>query len=134
MRCRSQRDDDADLGRSCASLRSSAGGSAIAGCISLLRREGVVINRKKTQRLYREEKLVARHRRNRRRATGARAPTPMLALLNQRWSSNFGHDQTASGRRFRVLSIRRRCDPRVLGGGPRTRRTRGVGSCASSLI
>ena len=31
----------------------------------LLQREGIVINRKKTQRLYREEKLAVRRRRNR---------------------------------------------------------------------
>jgi transposase InsO family protein len=40
----------------------------------LLRREGVMINRKKTQRLYREEGLAVRRRRSRERAvwnTGA---------------------------------------------------------------
>lgn len=36
---------------------------------------------------------------------GARAPAPMLALPNQRWSLDFVHDQRASGRRFRVLNI-----------------------------
>lgn len=73
----------------------------------LLRREGVVINRKKTQRLYREEKLAVRRRRNRRRAIGARAPAPVLALPSQRWSLDFAHDQMASGRRFRVLNWNR---------------------------
>src|SRR3546814_9015407 len=60
-----------------------------------------MINRKKTQRLYREEGLMVRRRRNRRRAIGARAPAPVLALPNQRWSLDFVHDQMASGRRFR---------------------------------
>ena len=64
-----------------------------------------MINRKKTQRLYREEGLMVRRRRNRRRAIGARAPAPVLALPNQRWSLDFVHDQMASGRRFRVLNI-----------------------------
>jgi transposase InsO family protein len=63
----------------------------------LLRREGVVINRKKTQRLYSEEKLAVRRRRNRRRAIGARAPAPVLALSNQRWSLDFVHDQLQDG-------------------------------------
>ena len=40
----------------------------------LLRQEGLVMNRKKTQRLYREEGLPVRRRRGRKRATGARAP------------------------------------------------------------
>ena len=40
----------------------------------LLRREGLVQNRKRTQRLYREEGLTVRRRRGRKRATGCRAP------------------------------------------------------------
>jgi putative transposase len=42
----------------------------------LLRRDGIAINRKKTQRLYREEGLTVRRRKGRRRAVGARAPAP----------------------------------------------------------
>jgi len=71
----------------------------------LLRREGVMINRKKTQRLYKEEGLTVRRRRSRKRAVGTRAPAPVLALPNQRWSLDFVHDQMASGRRFRVLNV-----------------------------
>ena len=33
------------------------------------------------------------------------ALAPMLALLNQRWSLDFVHDQLVTGRRFRVLHI-----------------------------
>lgn len=71
----------------------------------LLRREGVLVNRKKTQRLYTGEGLRVRKRRSRRRAVGARAAPPVLALPNQRWSLDLVHDQMASGRRFRVLTI-----------------------------
>lgn len=71
----------------------------------LLRREGVMINCKKTQRLYKEEGLEVRRRRSRRRAVGTRAPAPVLALPNQRWSLDFVHDQMATGRRFRVLNV-----------------------------
>ena len=71
----------------------------------LLRREGIAINRKKTQRLYREEGLTVRRRKGRKRAVGARAPAPVPALPNQRWSLDFVHDQMATGRRFRVLNI-----------------------------
>ena len=71
----------------------------------LLRREGVLINRKKTQRLYREEGLTVRRRKGRKRAVGTRTPPPALALPNQRWSLDFVHDQLATGRRFRVLNI-----------------------------
>ncbi|WP_407696283.1 IS3 family transposase [Sphingobium sufflavum] len=71
----------------------------------LLRRDGVPINRKKTQRLYREEGLTVRRRKGRKRAVGARMPPPVLALPNQRWSLDFVHDQLVTGRRFRVLNI-----------------------------
>lgn len=71
----------------------------------LLRREGLTINRKKTQRLYREEGLTVRRRKGRKRAVGTRAPAPVPALPNQRWSLDFVHDQMATGRRFRVLNV-----------------------------
>ena len=71
----------------------------------LLRREGITINRKKTQRLYREEGLTVRRRKGRKRAVGARAPAPVPALPNQRWSLDFVHDQMIMGRRFRVLNV-----------------------------
>ncbi len=48
----------------------------------LLRRDGIMINRKRTQRLYREEGLTVRRRKGRKRAVGARAPAPALALPN----------------------------------------------------
>jgi len=71
----------------------------------LLRLDGYVVNRKKTQRLYREEGLAVRRRRGRRRATGMRAPLAAAILPNERWSIDFVHDQFASGRRFRILNI-----------------------------
>jgi putative transposase len=71
----------------------------------LLRRDGIMINRKKTQRLYREEGLTVRRQKGRKRALGARAPAPVLALPNQRWSLDFVHDQMITGRRFRVLNV-----------------------------
>jgi transposase InsO family protein len=86
MRYRSQRDDDADLRSKLRELAQQRRRFGYRRLHILLRREGVVINRKKTQRLYREEKLAVRRRRNRRRAIGARAPAPVLALPNQRWS------------------------------------------------
>jgi transposase InsO family protein len=71
----------------------------------LLRREGYVVNRKKTQRLYREEGLTVRRRKGRKRASGARAARGLATQPNQRWSLDFVHDQFADGRRFRILNI-----------------------------
>ncbi|RYY28772.1 MAG: IS3 family transposase [Sphingomonadales bacterium] len=107
MRYRSCRADDGDL-RSRSRLRELAQQRRRFGYRRLhilLRRDGITINRKKTQRLYREEGLTVRRRKGRRRAVGARAPAPVLALPNQRWSLDFVHDQLVTGRRFRVLNI-----------------------------
>jgi putative transposase len=52
----------------------------------LLRRDGHVLNRKRTQRLYREEGLSVRRRRSRKRAIGTRAPLVTEAMANARWS------------------------------------------------
>ena len=71
----------------------------------LLRRDGIMINRKKTQRLYREEGLTVRRRKVRKRPVGARAPAPVPALPNQRWNLDVVHDQMITGRRFRVLNV-----------------------------
>jgi putative transposase len=71
----------------------------------LLRRDGILINRKKTQRLYCEEGLTVRRRKGRKRAVGTRAPAPVPALANERWSLDFVHDQMVTGRRFRVLNV-----------------------------
>ena len=71
----------------------------------LLRAEGHVLNRKKTQRLYREEGLTVRKRKGRKRATGSRAPILVEALPNARWSVDFVHDQLSNGRRLRILNV-----------------------------
>jgi len=105
VRYRSTRDDDGSLREKLRELANQRRRFGYRRLHILLRREGVMINRKKTQRLYREEGLAVRRRRSRRRAVGTRAPAPVLALPNQRWSLDFVHDQMASGRRFRVLNV-----------------------------
>jgi len=105
MRYRSCRADDGDLGSRLCELAQQRRRFGYRRLHILLRRDGVTINRKKTQRLYREEGLTVRRRKGRRRAVGARAPAPVLALPNQRWSLDFVHDQLVTGRRFRVLNI-----------------------------
>lgn len=72
---------------------------------ALLRQEGALVNRKRTQRLYREEGLSVRKRRGRKRATGSRAPILTVAEPNARWSVDFVHDQLVCGRRIRILNV-----------------------------
>jgi putative transposase len=105
MRYSSCRCDDGDLRSRLRELAAERRRFGYRRLHILLRRDGITINRKKTQRLYREEGLTVRRRKGRKRAVGARAPAPVLALPNQRWSLDFVHDQLATGRRFRVLNI-----------------------------
>ena len=49
----------------------------------MLRRKAVMINRKKSQRLYKEEGLTVKRPRSRKRAVDTRALAPVLALANQ---------------------------------------------------
>lgn len=71
----------------------------------LLEREGVVMNKKKLFRLYREEGLAVRRRRGRKRATGTRAPMVLPDGPNRRWSLDFVSDALSWGRRIRILAI-----------------------------
>ncbi len=71
----------------------------------LLEREGHVMNRKKLYRLYREEKLMVRRRRGRKRALGTKAPMTLPGAINQRWSLDFVADALSDGRRFRILCV-----------------------------
>jgi putative transposase len=66
----------------------------------LLRREGHAVNKKRVQRLYREEKLTVRRRGGRKRALGTRWPIETPLRPNQRWSVDFVSDQFTDGRRF----------------------------------
>jgi putative transposase len=71
----------------------------------MLEREGHIMNHKKLYRLYREEQLMVRRRRGRKRALGTRAPMTLPNTINQRWSLDFVADALSDGRRFRILCI-----------------------------
>lgn len=81
----------------------------------LLRREGWLVNRKRLQRLYQEERLMVRKRAGRKRALGMRAPLPVPDRPNACWSLDFVHDQMTDGRRFRVLVVVDDCTRECLG-------------------
>jgi len=71
----------------------------------MLRREGLVVNHKRTERLYREEGLALRRKRRRKGASGARVILPAPERPNQIWSMDFVADSLVTGRRFRALAI-----------------------------
>jgi len=71
----------------------------------LLREQGEPSGVNRIYRLYREEGLIVRKRKARRKAIGTRTPILVEAKVNARWSLDFVHDQFAFGRRFRILNI-----------------------------
>jgi len=71
----------------------------------MLKAEGLVINLKRTYRIYIEESLQVRRKRRKRLASRDRVPMPIPDGMNQRWSMDFVSDQLATGRRFRILNI-----------------------------
>jgi putative transposase len=72
---------------------------------ALLRREGIVVNHKRVERLYREEGLTVR-RRTRKALTAIRRGRPASPQRpNEQWALDFLQDALASGRKVRVLSV-----------------------------
>jgi putative transposase len=71
----------------------------------MLKREGLVINHKRTERIYHEEGLALRRKRRRKGAAGVRVVMPSPQRTNQRWSMDFVTDSIVTGRRFRALAI-----------------------------
>ena len=71
----------------------------------ILKREGLVINHKRTERIYREEGLALRRRKRRRRQAHVRGSYPKSTAPEQSWSMDFMSDSLWRGSRFRLLNI-----------------------------
>jgi len=71
----------------------------------MLKREHLVVNHKRTERIYKEEGLALRRKRRRKGAAGARMVIPAPERSNQKWSMDFVTDSIVTGRRFRALAI-----------------------------
>lgn len=71
----------------------------------LLRREGYLINHKRTERIYREEGLSLRLKRRRKRCSALRIVLNKPQRVNQHWSMDFVTDNLYNGRRFRILTV-----------------------------
>ena len=70
----------------------------------LLRREGVGVNHKRVQRVYRAAGLTVKRLRRRRLARAA-VPHPALTAPNQEWAIDFVSDVTHARQRMRILSV-----------------------------
>ena len=71
-----------------------------------LRREGWDVNHKKVHRIYDELGLQLRNKRPKRRVKARLRDHRCAAVAaNETWAMDFVHDQLATGRRLRVLTI-----------------------------
>jgi putative transposase len=71
----------------------------------LLRREGLVINHKRTERVYREERLSLRLKKRNKRPSHLRVVRSVPSGANEHWGMDFMSDTLMNGRRIRVLTI-----------------------------
>ena len=71
----------------------------------LLKREGVVVNRKKIYRLYRAAGLTVRKRKGRKKVHGSRKERYIANRPNERWSLDFVYDQLSDGRRIKLMTV-----------------------------
>lgn len=71
----------------------------------ILKREGLVRNHKRTERIYREEGLAIKLRKSRKRASATRLALPVASRPNERWSMDFMQAVLWGGRRFRILCV-----------------------------
>ncbi len=72
----------------------------------LLRREGWRVNAKRIYRLYREQGLQLRNKVPKRRVKAKlREDRNAATQMNETWAMDFVHDQLATGRKLRVLTV-----------------------------
>jgi putative transposase len=71
----------------------------------LLRREGVLVNHKRVERIYREEGLSVRRRKRKRACGVARTPAMVATRPDQVWCLDFVSDALAWGRKLRMLTV-----------------------------
>ena len=98
-------DKDADLRER---LKELAQKKPRHGCRRLhltLKKEGLVINHKRTERLYRAEQLGLRMKRRKKLPSVMRSPLPVPTVPNEQWAMDFVHDSIVTGRKFKCLSI-----------------------------
>ncbi len=71
----------------------------------LLKKEGLVVNHKRTERIYRQEGLSLRVRTKKKRVMPVRGTMHWASGPQDVWSVDFVSDSLSDGRRFRILTI-----------------------------
>ncbi len=105
FRYRARRSDDGPLRHRLRELAAERPRYGYRRLHILLCREGVRVNRKRIQRIYREEELMVRRKKRKRVAQMPRQAMPVPDRPNVRWSIDFMQDTLADGRTFRLLNI-----------------------------
>ena len=80
-----------------------------------LKKQGVVVNHKRTERIYVEEKLQVRARKRKKRARLPRIVRPKATRPNDVWSMDFVHDWMATKRKLKTLTIIDDCTKESVG-------------------
>lgn len=70
-----------------------------------LHEEGLVVNHKRTERIYREERLALRRKEAKKRPGSTRKPDVAVSGSGQCLAMDFVHDSLADGRKIRILSL-----------------------------
>jgi putative transposase len=72
----------------------------------MLRLDGIAINEKRTRRLYNELGLQLRNKTPKRRVKAKLRDDRTIAVhINETWAMDFVHDQLATGKKIRVLTV-----------------------------
>jgi putative transposase len=71
----------------------------------LIKKEGLVINHKRTERIYRLESLSIRTKKRKKISGALRLVLPKAERTNQIWAMDFVSDALCNGRKFRCLAI-----------------------------
>jgi len=72
---------------------------------AMLKREGLVVNHKQVERIYRQEKLMLRRKSGYKRKISSPGIKPVALRPMLIWSIDFVSDSLTSGARFRALTI-----------------------------
>jgi putative transposase len=105
VRYRSVKPDDAPVRRRLHELARDRPSFGVKRLHTMLRRDGLAINHKKTRRLYVEEGLQLKPRRRRRRAATVRQPRAVVTGPNERWAMDFMQDVLATSQAVRVFTL-----------------------------
>jgi putative transposase len=71
----------------------------------LLKREGLVVNHKRTERLYRELGLSIRTKKRKKLVNALRLALPIPTRANETWAMDFIHDSLRDGRKLKCLTL-----------------------------